>query len=507
MNERKYNIRIASEGRELVTIDDFRLAKSAITVLLGESGIGKSLTSMAIAGLLDPDEFDVQIDGKPYAAYLKSQEAIDIRRNGFFVFQEPSSHLNPLITLRAQLREGSLAEAPDDEHILKKLWQGSSSSSVERILDVYPKPYRPSGGEKQRILAAMAFKKMAASVMHAQESIFFFDEATGNLDNGLRDEFLDLLVDNFSHRKMTVVLITHDYSIISRFTKIYPAIASHVLYRELLLERVKLHLRDFLPIEYLSWLEKRRASTRIAKRTETILRLQPHVSVFGRTLSISRDREGRNYEPLAIRKGVVTYLKAPSGTGKTTIVKLMMGLIKPETMSMELGGAVYSEKTNRKVWAQRVWGRQMTMVFQHADEALNQNSKVKDVFNGLPIAGPLNEKTIVKSLSELFEEEPSCDFLNTRIKYLSGGQKQRLNLLRSLVLRTDILILDEPLNGLDFASAAKVIAKIEMKLQSGIGVLVISHNEEVFDTLAATEDIYYLHASNPNRTLPNTSKR
>jgi peptide/nickel transport system ATP-binding protein len=507
MNERKYNIRIASEGRELVAIDDFRLAKSAITVLLGESGIGKSLTSMAIAGLLDPDELDVQIDGKPYTAYLKSQEAIDIRRNGFFVFQEPSSHLNPLLTLRAQLREGSLAKAPDEEHILKKLWQGSASSGIESILDVYPKPYRPSGGEKQRILAAMAFKKMAASVMHAQESIFFFDEATGNLDNGLRDEFLDLLVDNFSHRKMTVVLITHDYSIISRFTKTYPAVASHILYRELLLEHGKLHLRDFFPGEYLSWLEKRRASTRIAKRTETVLRLQPHVSVFGHTLSISRDREGRNYEPLAIRKGIVTYLKAPSGTGKTTIVKLMMGLIKPETMSMELGSAVYSEKTDRNVWAQHVWGRRMTMVFQHADEALNQNSKVKDVFNGLPIAGPLNEKTIVKSLSELFDEELVRGFLETKVKYLSGGQKQRLNLLRSLILRTDILILDEPLNGLDFASAAKVIAKIEMKLQSGIGVLVISHNEEVFDTLVAAEDIYYLHSSNSKRTLPDTSKR
>jgi len=506
MNERKYHIRIASEGRALVAIDDFRLAKSAITVLLGESGIGKSLISLAIAGLLDPDELDVQIDGKPYAAYLRSQEAIDIRRNGFFVFQEPSSHLNPLLTLRAQLREGSLAAAPDEELILKKLWQGSASSGVESILDVYPKPYRPSGGEKQRILAAMAFKKMAANAA-LKESLFIFDEPTGNLDNRLRNEFLDLLVENFRNRMITIVLITHDYSTISRFTNTYPTVSKHILYRELLLEHGKLRLRDFLPGEYLLWLEKRNATTRTTKKTETVLRLQPNVKVFGRTLSISRDREGRNPEPLTIRKGAVTYLKAPSGVGKTTIVKLMMGLIKPETMSMELGGTVYSEKTNRKVWAHRVWGRQMTMVFQHADEALNQNSKVKDVFSGLPIAGPLNEKTIVKSLSELFEEELGRGFLETKVKYLSGGQKQRLNLLRSLILQTDILILDEPLNGLDFASAAKVIAKIEMKLQSGIGVLVISHNEEIFDTLVAAEDIYYLHSSSSRRTLLDTSKR
>jgi len=493
MNGLKYNIRIASEGRELVAIDEFRLAKSAINVLLGESGIGKSLISLAIAGLLDPDELNVKIDGKSYTAYLRSREAIDIRRSGFFVFQEPSSHLNPLSTLRTQLREGSLTDAPDEERILRKLWQDSALSDVESILDVYPKPYRPSGGEKQRILAAMAFKKMAASAAHARESLFIFDEPTGNLDNNLRNEFLDLLIENFRNQEATIVLITHDYSIISRFVSTYPAVSKNILYRELLLEHGKLRLRDFLPGEYLSWMEKRNKAIHTVKKTETILRLYPHVKVFGRTLSISRDIEGRKHEPLVIRKGAVTYLKAPSGAGKTTIVKIMMGLIKPEKMSMELGSEVYTEETNRNVWAQNVWGKRMTMVFQHADESLNQNSKVKSVFSGLPIAGLMNEQKIVNSISELFEEEPSCGFLETKVKYLSGGQKQRLNLLRSLILHTDILILDEPLNGLDFARVAKVIAMIETKLKSGIGVLVISHNEEVFDTLVAQEDVYYLH--------------
>jgi ABC-type multidrug transport system ATPase subunit len=62
------------------------------------------------------------------------------------------------------------------------------------------------------------------------------------------------------------------------------------------------------------------------------------------------------------------------------------------------------------------------------------------------------------------------------------------------VLDTDILILDEPLNGLDFASSVKVLAKIEDRLWGGRSVLVISHNEEIFDALAAPENIYYLHA-------------
>ena len=70
-----------------------------------------------------------------------------------------------------------------------------------------------------------------------------------------------------------------------------------------------------------------------------------------------------------------------------------------------------------------------------------------------------------------------------------------MNLLRSIVLDTEILLLDEPLNGLDFTSSVKVIAKVEEKLQAGKGVLVISHNEEIFETMVAPEDVYYLSAS------------
>ena len=92
------------------------------------------------------------------------------------------------------------------------------------------------------------------------------------------------------------------------------------------------------------------------------------------------------------------------------------------------------------------------------------------------------------------KELPIRNFYEKLVKHLSGGQKQRLNLLRSLVLDTDVLVLDEPLNGLDFASSVKVLSKIEDRLRGGGSVLVISHNEEIFDALTAPEDIYYLHA-------------
>jgi ABC-type multidrug transport system ATPase subunit len=136
----------------------------------------------------------------------------------------------------------------------------------------------------------------------------------------------------------------------------------------------------------------------------------------------------------------------------------------------------------------------MAMVFQHADEALNPESSVRAVFAGLPSlrGGTLDET--VRLLSDLFEPPIDAGLLTKRVKFLSGGQKQRLNLLRGLCLNTDVLILDEPLNGLDFESAGRVIRILQEKLRAGKAILVISHNEEIFDRLVSDNCVYYLRA-------------
>lgn len=77
---------------------------------------------------------------------------------------------------------------------------------------------------------------------------------------------------------------------------------------------------------------------------------------------------------------------------------------------------------------------------------------------------------------------------------LSGGQKQRLNLLRSLLLDADLLILDEPLNGLDFTSMQRVLKLLQERMEEGKSLLLISHNEEIFDALVPPENVYYLSA-------------
>ncbi len=488
----RHSIRIATADRTLVAVDDFDIAPNTITILLGESGIGKTLIAKALYGLLDPDDLTVMIDGMPYVHYLQRPETQALQAESFFVFQEPSTHLNPMMTLREQLNEGSLASAEQQEEILRRLWSASAERDASSLLPVYPKPHRPSGGEKQRMLLAMAFKKMDLVLTGKRftHPLFVFDEPSGSLDNRYRDIFLEMLFERFRKLPFTVLLITHDYSMIGtiheRFADVLPGIA----FKELASSRDGVRLRDFEPKEYLHWLSGLRPAA--AAVGEPVLTIESESEVHGRTLTITRDQETPC--PLTLSRGALVYLKAPSGVGKTTLVKAVMGLVRAQRLSCSLNGMVLTERTPVRVWRRHIWGKKMTLVFQHADEALNLESNVRSVFAGLPSLKGASPAAVGDILRGLFDAEDISALVTKKVKHLSGGQKQRLNLLRGLSLNTDVLILDEPLNGLDFESAGRVIAKLQQQQQAGKAILLVSHNEEIFDRLVPTEQVYYLHA-------------
>lgn len=510
----KHQIRIAAGARTLVSIDEFEIPENRVTLLLGESGIGKSLAAKAVYGMLDPLELTITMDGEPYEHYLQRPSVRELKANSFFVFQEPSTHLNPLMTLDAQLNEGQLSAAPHQHEILNQLFEKSTADDIRRLLAVYPKPYRPSGGEKQRMLLAMAFKKidllLANGSANSQE-LFVFDEPTGSLDNYYRDLFLKMLFERFRTLNFTALLITHDYSMIGTITERYAAVMHLIAFKEFSLRSDRwtgppshpgalsengVVMHDFQPKDYLQWLATLKpVSHSDTTDTRPLLTISPDAKVFGRELRITAERNADVGAPLLLHRGSMVYLKAASGVGKTTIVKAVTGLLRAEQLSAQLDGIEISERSPRQLWRQQIWGKKMALVFQHADEALNLESSVKQVFAGLPTMHTAGDDDIKRILAELFDIELNEAFLNKKVKYLSGGQKQRLNLLRGFSLNTDVLILDEPLNGLDFESGGKVVAMLQRKQREGKGILVISHNEEIFDQLVEPKCVYYLSAA------------
>ena len=500
MNKPGLDIHISDGIRTLVHIENFSFTSHKISFLFGESGIGKSMISKAIYGLLNPNELHIQINGKEYREYLNFQVTKQIRQNGFFVFQEPSSHLNPLFKIGNQLNEGSINQNLNEESILQHLWDTNNDEAIRKILNIYPRPYRPSGGEKQRILLAMAFKKINLALKNPEVSssnLFIFDEPTGSLDNHFRNLFLDLLFDKFYRQPFTSLFITHDYSIISEVINRHKDQIDRVDFKELTRsESGKVSLDYFSPNEYISWLDHMKHSKGYVPGIQSIkspvLQIKKQFRVFERDYTIYKDADFIEAADLIIAKGEMVYLRAGSGVGKTTLAKIIMGLLSADQFYFEISGLNFSEITKIKNWKRTIWGKKIGMVFQHADEALNLEATIKESLEGLK-SKHLRGNFLRSKLSELFEDNIDENFLSKQVKYLSGGQKQRLNLVRTLALDVDLIILDEPLNGLDFISIQKTLEWLKEKQASGKSFLIISHNEEIFENLIDSNRTYFLN--------------
>ena len=492
MKKYEFKLAIESDRRPLVSIENFVIHPGRIHFLFGESGIGKTLLSQAIYGLLDPDELRISINGLTYREYLRSSFVQVIRPNSFFVFQEPSSHLNPMLTLKTQIREGALSRASNEGEIIQSIWPEDRDAGAGKLLNIYPKPYRPSGGEKQRFLLTMAFKKISL-LQNGQDNLFVFDEPTGNLDDALRNRVLNLLLDYYRKKAFTVLFITHDYSLISELHDHYADLGGSIrLYEIIRKTPPEVRQKAFSAAVYLKWLKKLSPGPVDKKKPKTVLLLQGGFRAIGKEFHFYRNAELKKKTTLTLRCGEFVYLKAASGGGKTTVAKIILGMLSAQNLKMNCCGHKIDSATSGAYWRKHLWGRRAAMVFQHADEALDRQSTVLQAFRGLPIKAENFRERIIHALQNIFEEKIDRKFLDKKIAFLSGGQKQRLNILRALILDTDLVILDEPLNGLDFASIDKVLYLLEEKRKQGAAVLLISHNEEIFSRLVPEQNVYYL---------------
>ena len=134
MSDGNYSVDIRSGHRNIVSVDRFSIPQERITFLFGESGIGKSMISKAVYGLLDPDEIDVRVNAGPYSEHLDNVWTKQVQANSFFVFQEPSSHLNPLMKISEQLNEGTLRYCEREKEILNRLLQTEVFTMLGHLL-------------------------------------------------------------------------------------------------------------------------------------------------------------------------------------------------------------------------------------------------------------------------------------------------------------------------------------------------------------------------------------
>ena len=171
----------------------FDIPENGRVALVGESGCGKSLTALAIGGLVDRADISGTITGSPRIAY---------------VFQNPMQSLNPVMRVGAQIEEG-LRRKEDGERKREEVRSLLAAVGLPDGSD-HKYPCEMSGGQQQRVMIAMALAQ--------DPELLIADEPTTALDVTTQKEVLDLIARIADDRKMSVLLITHNLGLVARYS-------------------------------------------------------------------------------------------------------------------------------------------------------------------------------------------------------------------------------------------------------------------------------------------------
>jgi peptide/nickel transport system ATP-binding protein len=203
------------DGRTTHAVDtvDLTVANGATLGLVGESGCGKSVTSLAIMGLLSKQSAEVSgsINFEGIDLLKSSDETLrSLRGNRLaMIFQEPMTSLNPSLTIGDQITEtilrhrGGLRRAARERAI--ELLRRVHIPSPERRIDEYP--HKLSGGMRQRVMIAMA--------LACDPRLLIADEPTTALDVTLQAQILELMRELKSASGAAIILITHDLGVVA----------------------------------------------------------------------------------------------------------------------------------------------------------------------------------------------------------------------------------------------------------------------------------------------------
>ena len=202
---------------EVTAVNDvsFSVKKGEILGLVGESGCGKSVTSLSIMGLLPKKNSKV----KSGSILFDGEELTTLQRKGYdeirgsslsMIFQEPMTSLNPVFTIENQLREviRNHDKTVSKEECRKRILEVLNKVGIpgaENVLKQYP--HQLSGGMRQRIMISMAL------LNHSK--LLIADEPTTALDVTIQAQILQLLKKLAKEEQMSIILITHDLSVVA----------------------------------------------------------------------------------------------------------------------------------------------------------------------------------------------------------------------------------------------------------------------------------------------------
>lgn len=493
-----------------------RVAPGEVVGLVGESGSGKSTLAYAVMNYLARNAVveggSIAIDGEDILSV--SPQRLRALRRGLvsMVYQDPMASLNPIMSVGDQLLEnirlsqkGSAAEQLKRAHeLLEQVNLPNPHAMMQRF------PHEISGGEKQRILIAMAFSM--------RPRLMICDEPTTALDPTTAAQVLDLLRSVKQQTGVSVLYISHDLATVSEIADRVAVIQHGEIVEQgpakaLLRSPRHPYARNLLRSQVNSGQQpiRRRvlaygqtaephwqqpAERALAPNASPLLRLESvdvrygKPRLFDRFRSIDQTFRATKTVDLAIAPGETVGLVGESGCGKSSLAKAIAGLVEFE------GSLSYRGTTFKSMHALSAeYRKDVQIVFQHPDAALNPKRTIGQIL-GRPAAvrDGIRGASLAARVSELLKMVRLPEHYASRHPHeLSGGEKQRVCIARALAGRPSLMICDEITSGLDVSVQGAILNLLaDLQDEQGLSYLFISHDLNVVQHIADRIVVMYL---------------
>jgi len=506
----------------------FALEPGQALGIIGESGSGKTTLGLAIMGILNSN---AKVNGKiEYnGVNLRELSYGQLKKYRWkhiaMVFQNGLETLNPLLTIKEQIIECIMRLNIKEKEANRRVKALLEQVGLEIfVADCYP--HQLSGGMRQKVLIAMA--------LACDPKLLIVDEPTSSLDAISKAEIVRLLAKLQREKRFSMIVISHDFSVITSLTSkicvMYRGcIVEEGLTRDILKNPLHTYTRGLInsspsinPYQDLWGIppaSKPAASKgcpfypRCSQRLDVCKDKKPKLEYVSLERKVACNQGGivtllkaggidktftfkgckvcacKNCH-MNIRAGEIVALIGQSGSGKTTLASILSGYIKPDRGNITfLGQPIKPHELTCKL-------KGIQMVFQDPFSSINDRFTVKQAvmepFDILKLYSLQERKERVKKALSTVELPTDEDFLNRYCFTLSGGQRQRVSIARSLILEPKLLIADEISSMLDPSTQANILRLLKgLQNSFGFAMLYITHDLDLARKIA--DKLYIMH--------------
>ncbi|OBF26467.1 glutathione ABC transporter ATP-binding protein [Mycobacterium sp. ACS1612] len=481
------DLRVRIGDRRVVRGVGFEVQREQTLGIVGESGSGKTMTALAATGLLDTPGAVVEGSSKLagetelVGASARLLRSVHGGRIGF-VFQDPGTSLNPLLTLDRQITES----LETHRKMTRRQAQNRASELLEAVglpdpqTRLHAYPHQLSGGQRQRVMVAIA--------LACDPELLIADEPTTSLDVTTQAQIVELVRDLQRDFGTAVVWISHDLGVIGQVADDVTVLRDG----EIVEQAPILDVFDRPRHDYTRELLHARPLVGAAEPAPApddapaLLRVEGVDVRFPVTTPVGRSTvHAVKHLSFEVRRGTTLGLVGESGSGKSTVAAAMTGLVQPSGGSAQLDGV---EVFGARGKQQKTLRRKIGLVFQDPFSSLNPRMRVQNA-----IEEPLRVHRIATAtaarrdrVAQLIELVGLPTAFASRYPHeLSGGQRQRVSIARALAAEPELLILDEATASLDVSVQAHILDLLtRLQEELGLTYLFIGHDLAVIQQMS-----------------------